>query len=45
MPGTFARYRYAKPAEAHLELRTKQHERVLGEGKPPSDEELIESQA
>jgi len=39
------RYGYAKPADAHLELRAKQHDRVFGEGKPPSDEGLIESQA
>jgi uncharacterized protein (DUF2236 family) len=39
------RYGYARPADAHLELRAKQHDRVFGEGKPPSDEGLIESQA
>jgi hypothetical protein len=39
------RYGYAKPADAHLELRARQHDRVFGEGKPASDEGLIESQA
>jgi hypothetical protein len=39
------RYGYAKPGDAHLELRAKQHDRVFGEDKPPSDEGLIESQA
>jgi hypothetical protein len=39
------RYGYDKPADAHLELRARQHDRVFGEGKPPSDERLIESQA
>jgi hypothetical protein len=39
------RYGYARPADAHVELRAKQHDRVFGEGKPASDEGLIESQA
>ena len=30
---------------AHLALRARQHDRVFGEDKPPSDEGLIESQA
>lgn len=38
------RYGYAKPAEAHKELRASQHERVFGQGQLPSDEGLIESQ-
>lgn len=38
------RYGYAKPAEAHQELRARQHERVFGQGLPPSDEGLVESQ-
>jgi uncharacterized protein (DUF2236 family) len=38
------RYGYAKPAEAHLEWRAKQHRRVFGEGRAPSDDGLIESQ-
>ncbi|MBP2453151.1 oxygenase MpaB family protein [Mycolicibacterium lutetiense] len=38
------RYGYVKPADAHLELRARQHERVFGQGQPPSDEGLIESQ-
>lgn len=39
------RYGYVKPAEAHMELRTRQHERVFGRGQLPSDEGLIESQS
>ncbi|MEV6057179.1 hypothetical protein [Streptomyces sp. NPDC052107] len=39
-----ARYGYAKPAEAHLELRARQAARVLGDGKAPSGRGLIESQ-
>ncbi len=39
------RYGYVKPAEAHLDLRARQAQRVFGEGKAPSDEGLIESQA
>jgi uncharacterized protein (DUF2236 family) len=36
---------YVRPAEAHLELRARQVERVFGEGLPPSDEGLVESQS
>ncbi|MER5890124.1 oxygenase MpaB family protein [Streptomyces sp. NPDC001941] len=39
-----ARYGYAKPAEAHLEFRARQAERVHGEKKRPSEQGLIESQ-
>ncbi|WP_278312422.1 oxygenase MpaB family protein [Lolliginicoccus levis] len=39
------RFGYARPADAHRDLRAKQWQRVFGEGKPPSDEGLIESQA
>ncbi|MGV9798546.1 oxygenase MpaB family protein [Mycobacterium sp. NPDC003449] len=39
------RYGYAKPADAHQELRARQRERVFGHGQPPSDEGLIESQS
>lgn len=39
------RYGYAKPADAHHELRARQHERVFGQGQLPSDEGLIESQS
>jgi uncharacterized protein (DUF2236 family) len=38
------RYGYARPAEAHLELRARQRHRVFDENVPPSDEGLIESQ-
>lgn len=38
------RYGYDKPAQAHLDLRARQHERVHGSGQTPSDEGLIESQ-
>ncbi|MCX4781931.1 DUF2236 domain-containing protein [Streptomyces sp. NBC_01264] len=38
------RYGYAKPAEAHAELRARQAERVFGYGRAPSDQGLIESQ-
>ncbi|MET7370669.1 oxygenase MpaB family protein [Streptomyces sp. NPDC005566] len=38
------RHGYAKPAEAHLDLRARQAARVFGEGEEPSDEGLIESQ-
>jgi uncharacterized protein (DUF2236 family) len=38
------RYGYAVPAQAHLEFRAKQSNRVFGEGLAPSDEGLIESQ-
>lgn len=40
-----ARYGYDKPAEAHLALRARQAARVLGEGKAPSDEGIVESEA
>jgi hypothetical protein len=39
------RYGYRRPAEAHLELRARQRARVFGEGRAPSDEGLVESQA
>lgn len=39
-----ARYGYANPAQAHLELREKQRTRVFGEGCPPSDEGIVESE-
>jgi len=39
------RYGYAKPAEAHLELRARQAARVFDDHQAPSDEGLIESQA
>ncbi|TMS53940.1 oxygenase MpaB family protein [Mycobacterium sp. DBP42] len=39
------RYGYVKPADAHHELRARQHERVFGQGQLPSDEGLIESQS
>ncbi|WP_293017041.1 oxygenase MpaB family protein [Mycolicibacterium sp.] len=39
------RYGYAKPADAHHDLRAKQQQRVFGDGRAPSDEGLIESQA
>ncbi|KAA1421828.1 DUF2236 domain-containing protein [Nocardioides humilatus] len=38
------RYGYARPSEAHLELRAKQRERVFGRGEAPSDIGIIESQ-
>jgi uncharacterized protein (DUF2236 family) len=38
------RYGYARPSEAHLELRARQRDRVFDEHQPPSDEGLIESQ-
>lgn len=38
------RYGYDRPAEAHLELRARQAQRVLGEHQEPSDEGLIESE-
>lgn len=40
-----SRYGYAKPADAHRDLRARQQQRVFGEGRAPSDEGLIESQA
>ena len=39
------RHGYVKPADAHKELRDRQHQRVFGQGRPPSDEGLIESQS
>ncbi|RDI45259.1 oxygenase MpaB family protein [Nocardia mexicana] len=38
------RYGYDVPSEAHLELREKQRNRVLGNGLAPSDEGIVESQ-
>ncbi|MEZ0577851.1 oxygenase MpaB family protein [Nocardioides sp. MH1] len=38
------RYGYDKPAEAHLEWRAKQHEKVFGRKEEPDDTGLIESQ-
>ncbi|HJQ06344.1 MAG TPA: oxygenase MpaB family protein [Nocardioides sp.] len=38
------RFGYAKPAEAHLEWRAKQHDRVFGAGEAPSDAGLVESE-
>lgn len=40
-----ARYGYAIPRQAHFELREKQLVRVFGEGRPPSDGRIVESQA
>lgn len=40
-----ARYGYDKPADAHLELRARQAERVFGDGEAPTDEGIIESEA
>jgi uncharacterized protein (DUF2236 family) len=39
-----AQYGYAVPSQAHSELREKQLVRVFGEGRPPSDEGILESQ-
>lgn len=39
-----ARYGYVRPADAHLELRAKQRDRVFGEGAAPSEIGIIESQ-
>ncbi|OBJ71111.1 oxygenase MpaB family protein [Mycobacterium sp. 1274756.6] len=39
-----ARYGFAPPAEAHRQLRRKQHERVFGAGAAPSDEGIRESE-
>jgi uncharacterized protein (DUF2236 family) len=39
-----ARYGYDKPAEAHLEWRAKQHQRVFADHSEPSDAGLLESQ-
>jgi uncharacterized protein (DUF2236 family) len=38
------RYGYARPAEAHLEWRAKQHARVFDEHTAPSDAGLLESE-
>jgi uncharacterized protein (DUF2236 family) len=38
------RYGFAKPAQAHLEWRAKQHARVFESGQAPSDDGLIESE-
>ncbi len=38
------RFGYDKPAEAHLEWRAKQHDRVFGQHVEPSNDGLIESQ-
>jgi hypothetical protein len=37
-------YGYARPADAHLDLRTRQAAKVFGEGVPPSDEGIVESE-
>ncbi|WP_020672365.1 oxygenase MpaB family protein [Amycolatopsis nigrescens] len=39
-----ARYGYPKPAQAHPELRAKQHKRVFAERQEPSDVGLVESE-
>jgi uncharacterized protein (DUF2236 family) len=39
-----ARYGFARPRDAHLDLRAKQAERVFGDRVAPSDEGLIESE-
>ncbi|MGH3969105.1 MAG: oxygenase MpaB family protein, partial [Mycobacterium sp.] len=39
-----ARYGYPSPARAHQDLRERQRTRVFGEGRPPSDEGIIESE-
>lgn len=39
-----ARHGYDRPSEAHRDLRARQAARVFGEGAPPSDEGLIESE-
>jgi hypothetical protein len=38
------RYGYARPAEAHLQWRAKQHARVFDEHGAPSDAGLVESE-
>lgn len=38
------RFGFAPPAQAHQELRDRQHRRVFGDGAAPSDEGIIESQ-
>ncbi|MGY2875140.1 uncharacterized protein (DUF2236 family) [Marmoricola sp. URHA0025 HA25] len=39
-----ALYGYARPADAHLDLRARQAAKVFGEGGPPSDEGIVESE-
>lgn len=39
-----ARYGYLNPAQAHHDLREEQRSRVFGEGRPPSDEGIVESE-
>lgn len=39
------RHGFARPAEAHLAWRAKQHEKVFGKGEAPSDAGLIESES
>ena len=39
-----ARHGYPNPAQAHRDFREKQRTRVFGEGRPPSDEGIIESE-
>ncbi|EME55921.1 oxygenase MpaB family protein [Amycolatopsis decaplanina] len=39
------RYGYDKPADAHRDIRAKQHQRVFADGQAPSDDGLLESQA
>ncbi|MFD9890840.1 oxygenase MpaB family protein [Amycolatopsis sp. NPDC059027] len=38
------RYGYPKPAEAHLDLRARQHQRVFADHQAPSDVGLVESE-
>jgi hypothetical protein len=38
------RYGHAKPSEAHLDWRAKQHARVFDSHESPSDEGLFESE-
>ncbi|GAB4002743.1 hypothetical protein GCM10028772_04450 [Nocardioides ultimimeridianus] len=40
-----AHFGFDVPAEAHRDLRDRQHERVFAKGEKPSDEGLVESQA
>lgn len=37
-------YGYDRPADAHLALRARQAGKVFGEGRPPSDEGIVESE-
>lgn len=39
-----ARYGYPNPAQAHRDFREKQRIRVFGQGRPPSDEGIVESE-